>query len=380
MATATSVSSAGDDWSWWASRRPQTVGIHLDSAAAGRSSLATLDAVTAHTHREASDGAYVVADRAAPTIADLRAQLGRLLGVDEDGVALVESAETALDALLRRWRLHDDDEVAVAPSEWGPNVHAFTARGLRVGLLDVDDDGHVDLDALESRLVTAPPAVVQLTQQASHRALRQPAEEVARLCAYAGVPLWIDAAQTLGHAPVAAGAAAVWATSRKWLTGPRGVGVLAVAAPWREHLDLAPSPMAPDLPPLRVLEHREAHVAGRVGLANAVAELLEVGVAAVAARLDEVGRTVRHELAGLAGWQVVGPLDAPGAITAIEPLDGRDVFAVRERLLGEHGILTTACSVARAPLEMTRPSLRISPHVDLAPEHVVALRTALATA
>ena len=46
----------------------------------------------------------------------------------------------------------------------------------------------------------------------------------------------------------------------------------------------------------------------------------------------------------------------------------------------EHGILTTACSVARAPLEMTRPSLRISPHVDLAPEHVVALRTALATA
>ena len=135
--------------------------------------------------------------------------------------------------------------------------------------------------------------------------------------------------------------------------------------------------MAPDLPPLRVLEHREAHVAGRVGLANAVAELLEVGVAAVAARLDEVGRTVRHELAGLAGWQVVGPLDAPGAITAIEPLDGRDVFAVRERLLGEHGILTTACSVARAPLEMTRPSLRISPHVDLEPEHVVALRTAL---
>ena len=81
---------------------------------------------------------------------------GRLLGVDEDGVALVESAETALDALLRRWRLHDDDEVAIAPSEWGPNVHAFTARGLRVGLLDVDDDGHVDLDALESRLVHRP--------------------------------------------------------------------------------------------------------------------------------------------------------------------------------------------------------------------------------
>jgi hercynylcysteine S-oxide lyase len=57
MATATSVPSAGDGWSSWATRRPPTVGIHLDSAAAGRSSFATLDAVTAHTHREASDGA-----------------------------------------------------------------------------------------------------------------------------------------------------------------------------------------------------------------------------------------------------------------------------------------------------------------------------------
>src|SRR4029079_12540530 len=108
MATATSVPSAGDDWSWWAARRPPTVGIHLDSAAAGRSSLATLDAVTTHTHREASDGAYVVADQAAPTIAVLRGQLGRLLGVDDDGVALVESAETALHSLRGRWRLDQE--------------------------------------------------------------------------------------------------------------------------------------------------------------------------------------------------------------------------------------------------------------------------------
>jgi pyridoxal 5-phosphate dependent beta-lyase len=48
----------------------------------------------------------------------------------------------------------------------------------------------------------------------------------------AGVPLWVDAAQALGHVDTARGADAVYATSRKWLTGPRGVGLLAVTEPW----------------------------------------------------------------------------------------------------------------------------------------------------
>ena len=38
----------------------------------------------------------------------------------------------------------------------------------------------------------------------------------------------LDAAQSLGHVDVDLGADAVYATSRKWLAGPRGVGVLCV--------------------------------------------------------------------------------------------------------------------------------------------------------
>jgi hercynylcysteine S-oxide lyase len=52
----------------------------------------------------------------------------------------------------------------------------------------------------------------------------QPVAAAAALCRAAGVPLWVDAAQALGHVDAACGADAVYATSRKWLTGPRGVG------------------------------------------------------------------------------------------------------------------------------------------------------------
>ncbi len=62
--------------------------------------------------------------------------------------------------------------------------------------------------------------------------LVQPVAEAASICRRAGVPLWVDAAQALGHVATSCGAAAMHAVSRKWLTGPRGVGILAVAEPW----------------------------------------------------------------------------------------------------------------------------------------------------
>ena len=41
--------------------------------------------------------------------------------------------------------------------------------------------------------------------------------------------MWVDAAQALGHVGTACGADAIYATSRKWLCGPRGIGVTVVA-------------------------------------------------------------------------------------------------------------------------------------------------------
>ena len=72
--------------------------------------------------------------------------------------------------------------------------------------------------------------------------------------------------------------------------------------------------------------------------------------------------------------------DAPGARSAIVALrasDGQDVAGTRARLLAEHGIVTTAGAVTRAPREMTAPLLRISPHVDCTPADLARLRQAL---
>jgi hercynylcysteine S-oxide lyase len=371
-------------WQWWRERRPPAQHLHLDTAAAGRSSLATLQATAAHAEREAAVGAYVAAAEAAPVLDAGRAELARLLGVPAAGLALVASAEAALDALLAAWPLRKGDTVAVAPCEWGPNLHAFTRRGLRVTELPTGPDGAADLAALEQMLAQAPPALVHLTQVTSHRALVQPVAQAAALCRAAGVPLWVDAAQALGHVDTACGADAIYATSRKWLTGPRGVGMLGVAEPWWDHLTITASELILDTrpdgaSPLWLLMAVEANVAAWAGLCAAVREFVQAGPDLIWSRLAAVGRQTREMLSGLPGWAVIGPAGAPSAITALRATRGQHIPTVRARLLDEHGIVTTAGAVTRAPREMTEPLLRISPHVDCTPDDLSRLRRALLT-
>jgi pyridoxal 5-phosphate dependent beta-lyase len=129
-----------------------------------------------------------------------------------------------------------------------------------------------------------------------------------------------------------------------------------------------------------LLESSEANVAGRVGLCNAVYEFLSTGPSAVWERLAAVGTQTRSALASVPGWSVVGEADAPSAVTALRPLAGQDVVAVRSLLLDKHQIVTTAVLPVRAPGEMNEGYLRISPHLDCAPEALEKLAAALPAA
>ena len=366
-----------DAWQAWAAARPPSRLTHLDTAAAGRSSYATLQAASDHARLEAEVGAYEAEARAATALTGLRDDLGLLLGVPADGVALVESAAAARDALLGAWPLPDGARIATVPGEWGPNLEAFAHRGLAQVPLRVDADGVIDLDALASLLQRDPPYVVHLSQVAAHRGLVQPVAEVVALCRDAGVLVWVDAAQALGQVDAATGADAVYATSRTWLTGPRGIGGLAVAEPHWDGLRLLRPAKLPGLPPVRYAESLEAHVAGRVGLAVAVRELLDLGLDRVHMRLGELGARAHELLADLPGWEVLGPVAGQTSIVGLRPTAGQDVVRTRAALLEEHAVLTTSILPWRAPGELRVPHLRLSPHVDCTDDDLLRLRSAL---
>jgi pyridoxal 5-phosphate dependent beta-lyase len=367
-----------DVWAAWREARPQTTMLHLDTAAVGRSSIATLEAVAGHARLEAEVGGYVAEERAAPELDTLRRDVAGLLGTDAEGVAFVESAMAALDTLVQAWPLQAGARVLVAASEWGPNLELLDGHGLSTEQIPVDADGVIDLEALARRLEAGAADAILVDQVAAHRGLVQPAADVLALAQAHGVPVWLDAAQSVGQVVVPPGVDAVIGTSRKWLTGPRGVGMLAVAEQHRQHLRVRRPAKHPDRPTVQQLESDEAHVAGRIGLRVAVREHLELSTEAVAARLVEVGRTVREMAAGLAGWEVVHPNAPAASTTALRPTAGQDAAVAQDRLLDQYEILTSLCLPWRAPGEaIGEPWLRLSPHVDLTVEDLERTAAAL---
>jgi hercynylcysteine S-oxide lyase len=365
----------------WRAARPPVAGLHLDNAACSRQSFAVIDAAAQHARHEAEVGGYVAADAAAPVLDAGRAAFSALSGMPDAEVVFTTGSLNALDLLLGSWPA-DRRTVACLPGEYGPNLAVMAAHGFERQLLPTLDDGRVALDDAAFALENEPPDLVHLTAVASHSGVAQPVAMIAKLCVELRLPLVVDAAQALGQVDHAVGADVTYASSRKWIAGPRGVGVLAVRSDLMERL--SPRLPAPEWAhPLTVaqqLEFGEANVAARVGFSVALGEHLAYGPEAVRARLAELGGISRTVLADVPGWAVVEEVEEPSAITTLAAVDGANPAAVRAWLCAERRILTTYASVARAPLELTAPVLRISPHVDTTPDDLETFAEALIAA
>lgn len=362
----------------WRAARPPVAGLHLDSAACSRQSLAAIDAATRHARHEAEVGGYVAAEAAAPVLDAGRAAVGALTGMSGADVVFTTGSNHALSLLLGSWP-RTARRVACLPGEYGPNLALMAAHDFTTRALPVDPDGRVLVEDAAAALSADPPSLVHLTALASHRGVVQPVAALAGVCHDLGLPLVVDAAQALGHIDCVVGGDAIYSSSRKWLAGPRGVGVLAIRPTLAQRL-AAPEWIRTEKPVLTYFELGEANIAARVGFSVAIGEHLAAGPAALRQRLAALGSTTRGVLAALPGWRVVEQPDEPSAITTLAPTTGADPHTVRARLITEHGIVTTAAGSERAPLELRTPVLRVSPHVDSGAEDLEAFAAALVAA
>jgi hercynylcysteine S-oxide lyase len=376
------VTAGGSLADRWRSARPPAAGLHLDSAACSRQSLTVIEATAQHARNESEVGGYVAAEAAAPALDAGRIAFAALAGMPDAEVVFTTGSLNALDLLLGGWPA-DRRKVACLPGEYGPNLALLAAHGFDRQLLPTLEDGRVALDDAALALDADPPDLVHLTAVGSHSGVVQPLSMIAQLCRELALPLVVDAAQALGQVDCAVGADVTYASSRKWIAGPRGVGALAVRRELMEGLRprlAAPQWLAQSFTVAQQLEFGEANIGARVGFSLALGEYLAYGPQAVRARLAELGATSRGVLADVAGWAVVEEVDEHSAITTLAPVDGADPQTVRAWLLAERRILTTFVGVQRAPLQLAGPVLRISPHVDTTADDVETFAEALIAA
>ncbi|MFD9435002.1 cysteine desulfurase/sulfurtransferase TusA family protein [Streptomyces sp. NPDC060002] len=106
------------------------------------------------------------------------------------------------------------------------SAETFEAEGGTVTRVPVLRTGAVAVESYADAL--RPDTALACLQSANHEVgTEQPVAAVAELCREAGVPLLVDAAQSLGWGPVEGPWSVLTASAHKW-GGPSGVGVLAV--------------------------------------------------------------------------------------------------------------------------------------------------------
>jgi cysteine desulfurase len=170
-------------------------------------------------------------------------------------------------------------------------VAAHEAAGGAAVAVPVDRLGRVDADAFAAA-AAGPGVAAAALMSANHEVgTVQPVATVAAACAAAGVPLLVDAAQSVGRTPLPAGWSVLTASARKW-GGPAGVGLLAVAPGTRFHPD-DPAPDPGFLPAVVAAAAALRAVAAEAG-AEAVrlgglVERIRTGVAATVPDVELVG-------------------------------------------------------------------------------------------
>ncbi|MFC8277274.1 cysteine desulfurase/sulfurtransferase TusA family protein [Streptomyces sp. NPDC057271] len=119
--------------------------------------------------------------------------------------------------------------LVVSAVEHSSVLHAAEAHAAAGGSLTevpVGRSGAVEASAFAAAL--EPGTALACLQSANHEVgTAQPVAEVAEACGAAGVPLLVDAAQSLGWGPVEGPWSLLAASAHKW-GGPAGVGLLAV--------------------------------------------------------------------------------------------------------------------------------------------------------
>jgi cysteine desulfurase len=206
---------------------------YLDAASAAPLHPAAREALLAALDQGWADPArrYHLARRARILLDAARETVAAALDARPDEVSFTTSGTQAVGlglAGLVRGRARVGDRVLSSAVEHSAVLHAATAAvGDRAATVRVDHLGRIDLDAAATALA-APGVALLALQTANHEVgTRQPVAAVAALAREHGVPLLVDAAQSVGREPLPREWSVLAASAHKW-GGPAGVGVLAV--------------------------------------------------------------------------------------------------------------------------------------------------------
>jgi cysteine desulfurase/selenocysteine lyase len=201
----------------------------LDSASTTPKPRAVIDAVlhyyekcTANVHR----GVHALGQEATQLYDAVRLEAAGLIGALPDEIIFVRGTTEAINLVGHSLSLGKEDEVVFPASEHHANWLPWRVRAKPVPM-PIDADGVPLWDSLES-LLTSRTRLVSIGHVSNVTGAIAPVDDVVRVAHARGIPVLLDAAQSLSHLPIDVRTLDVdfLAASSHKAFGPSGVGIL----------------------------------------------------------------------------------------------------------------------------------------------------------
>jgi cysteine desulfurase/selenocysteine lyase len=335
--------------------------VYLDSAATSQTPRVVIDAIDRYYNEYRASihrGVYPLAAEATDAYETAREKVAAFAGSTAGETVFTRNATEALN-LVARGVAGPGDRVVLTQMEHHSNIVPWQLVGAELDWVAVNDDGLIDLDALDAALARGPK-VVAVAHVSNVLGTINPIDEIARRAHDVGALVVVDGAQAAPHLPIDVGDVDFYAWTGHKAYGPTGIGVLHGR---RELLEQIPPLLGgghmiarvtedgfTSAEPPAKFEAGTMPVAEAIGLGAAVDFLSGIGMDAVRAHARDVVGYAVERLDDVPDVTLYGPADADqrGSVTAFA-LDGIHPHDVAE-ILGRDGVCVRAGHHCAQPL------------------------------
>lgn len=329
--------------------------VYLDNASTTQKPQVVVDRIARYYTEENANihrGLHWLSERASDAYEQARETVrGFLNAADAREIVFVRGTTEAINLVAQsygRAQVGAGDEILISEMEHHSNLVPWQMlcheKGARLRVIPVTDAGELRLDAIEA-LLSESPRLVAITHVSNALGTINPVADVVRLAHAHGIPVLVDGAQAVAHVPVDVQVLGCdfYAFSGHKVFGPTGIGVLYGRASLLEAMPpyqggggmistVTFERTEYAAPPHR-FEAGTPHIAGAIGLAEALAYVGALGFDRIRAHEQDLVAYGVDVLSRVPGLRLVGTARERAAIFSfvLEGVHAHDVATVLDR-------------------------------------------------